>query len=84
VLAKLLQVHADHAPLIILDTAGGVGFLEFQIVWERMAEKRFALLLDDTHHVKHYRSLQHLRRSADFDIVALGTSWVLATHRMTD
>ena len=83
-LSQLLQVHAEHAPLIILDSAGGIGFLEFQIVLERMAERRFALLLDDTHHIKHYRSLQHMRRSADFDIVADGASWALATHRMKD
>lgn len=80
-LARLLDAHADHAPLIVLDSAGGIGFLEFQIVLEKMAGRRFALLLDDTHHIKHYRSLQHIRGSRDFQVVAEGASWVLATYR---
>jgi len=80
VLSRLLQAHAGHTPLIVLDSAGGVGFLEFQIVLEKMAGKPFAILLDDSHHIKHYRSLQHIRGTADFTIVAAGASWVLATH----
>jgi hypothetical protein len=79
-LSRMLEVHAGHKPLVVLDSAGGIGFLEFQIVVERMAGKPFALLVDDTHHVKHYRSLQYMRASADFDIVAAGASWALATH----
>ncbi len=79
-LPRLLTAHAEHAPLIILDSAGGMGFLEFQIVREMMAGRRFALLLDDVHHVKHFRSLQHMRSDPAFQIVAAGTSWALARH----
>ena len=79
-LADLLRLHADHRPLIVLDSAGGIGLLEFRIVLEPMKGRQFFLLLDDTHHLKHYRSLEHIRGSADFDIVAQGTSWVLAAH----
>jgi hypothetical protein len=79
-LTRLLQVHADHRPLIILDSAGGVGFFEFQTVLHHMSGRRFSLLLDDTHHIKHYRSLQHIRSAAPFRIVAAGQSWVLADH----
>jgi hypothetical protein len=82
VLAAQLAAHADHRPLIALDSAGGIGFLEFQIVVERMAGKGFVLLLDDTHHVKHYRSLQRVRANRDFRIIAEGASWMLATHRL--
>ncbi len=80
VLPRMLAVHADHAPLIVLDSAGGIGFLEFQVMQEAMAGRRYALLLDDTHHVKHYRSLQHILASSAFRVVAQGASWVLATH----
>jgi hypothetical protein len=81
VLSRLLDVHAGHSPLIVLDSAGGIGFLEFQIVLEKMSGKVFSILLDDTHHVKHCRSLQHIRQSPRFDIFAQSQSWVLATHR---
>jgi hypothetical protein len=83
-LARLLAAHADHTPLIVLDSAGGIGFLEFQIVLEQMARKRFAILLDDTHHIKHWRSLQHIRSAPGFGIVAAGPSWALATHLLGD
>src|SRR5262245_56924812 len=83
-LARLLVTHADHTPLIVLDSAGGIGFLEFQIVLEQMARKRLALLLDDTHHVKHWRSLQHVREGAGFRLVASGASWALAAHLLGD
>jgi hypothetical protein len=79
-LVRLLATHADHAPLIVLDSAGGLGFLEFQTVLELMAGRRFALLLDDTHHIKHWRSAQHVRGAAEFHVVAQGASWMLALH----
>jgi len=83
-LARLLETHADHTPLIVLDSAGGIGLLEFKIVLEQMARKRFAVLLDDTHHIKHWRSLQHIRETAGFRIIATGASWALATHLLGD
>jgi len=79
-LARLLEAHGDQRPLVILDSAGGVGLMEFQILIEEMAGKPFFLLLDDTHHVKHFRSLEYIRKSPDFDIIAQGTSWALASH----
>ena len=83
-LARLLAAHADHKPLIVLDSAGGIGWLEFHIVMEQMRQKGFALLLDDTHHIKHYRSLQHIRGASAFRTIAAGPSWVLATHLLGD
>lgn len=82
VLAAQLKRHVDHKPLIVLDSAGGIGFLEFQIVMEVMAGRGFVILLDDTHHIKHYRSLQRIRADRDFQIIVAGASWVLATHRL--
>ena len=79
-LARMLGAHADHAPLVVLDSAGGIGWLEFQILRQTMAGRRYAVLLDDTHHVKHYRSLQHILATPAFRVVAQGASWVLATQ----
>lgn len=80
VLARMLTAHADHAPLIALDSAGGIGWLEFQVMQEVMGARRYAVLLDDTHHVKHYRSLQYILGSTAYHVVAQGASWILATH----
>jgi hypothetical protein len=79
-LARLLQTHRDQRPLVILDSAGGVGWMEFQVLLQQMAGKPFFLLLDDTHHIKHYRSLEYVRQSADFHLIARGDSWALASH----
>ena len=80
-LPRSLQVHAAHRPLVTLDSAGGIGLLEFQTLLQHMGDREFFLLLDDTHHIKHYRSLQHVSNSPDFNIVAKGESWALASHR---
>jgi hypothetical protein len=45
-----------------------------------MGDKPYFLLLDDTRHIKHIRSLQHLRKATDFEIYAEGLDWVLAIH----
>ena len=55
-LTTLLTPLADQNPLILLDSAGGIGFLEYSIVRSIMGDKPHTLILDDTHHVKHYRS----------------------------
>jgi hypothetical protein len=80
-LGRLIDMHADHSPLIILDSAGGTGFLEFQIVMEKMTNKNFHILLDDIHHVKHYRSYDFIKRAPKFTVFAHSQSWVLASHR---
>jgi hypothetical protein len=55
-LEHFLTEFADKNPLILLDSAGGIGFLEYSIVRKVMGSKPHSLILDDTHHVKHYRS----------------------------
>ena len=80
-LARLLETHRDQRPLVVLDSAGGIGWMEFQILLQQMDQRPFFLLLDDTHHIKHYRSLEHVRTAPDFNLVARGSSWALASHR---
>ncbi|MFO0837731.1 MAG: hypothetical protein U1D55_04335 [Phycisphaerae bacterium] len=53
-------------PLIALDSAGGVGLLEFQQALRHAQRHPFALFLDDVNHVKHYRSLQHVHADSRF------------------
>lgn len=55
-LAKL-----DFEPdLVILDSAGHMGLIEFKYLMERV-EPGFYLALDDTNHVKHYHTCQSLK-----------------------
>ncbi len=82
-LSRLLAVHRGHRPLIVLDSAGGIGLLEFQTVLRAMGEKPFFLLLDDTHHIKHHRSLKYARMSPRFDIITEGSGWALASCGVT-
>ena len=78
---SLLRVR-DETPLVVLDSAGGTGWLEFMTLRETMGARPYVLLLDDVHHLKHFRSLEHVRRDPDFEIVGLDEThgWLLATH----
>jgi hypothetical protein len=62
---RLLEVivpsFADRRPLFCLDSAGGVGLLEYQTVRRLMGTRPFLVWIDDINHVKHYRSLLDLQ-----------------------
>ena len=71
----------DKKPLILLDSCGGIGYMEFLKVIELMKDKSFSIILDDVHHIKHFRSLQYLKDSKNgFKIIAedLEKGWVIA------
>ena len=81
-LAKSLLSVRDATPLIVLDSAGGTGWLEFTTVVETMGPRPYVLLLDDVHHLKHFRSLHYVRRDPAFEILGLDEchGWMLAEH----
>lgn len=70
-------------PLIILDSAGGIGFLEFTIVEAAMRKFPYLLLLDDINHIKHFRSYRHVREDPHFELLGADQKegWLLARHR---
>src|SRR5207249_2262859 len=72
----------DANPLVLLDSAGGTGWMEFTTLRQTMGDRAYVLLLDDVHHVKHYRSLEHVRRDPSFHIIGLDErhGWMLARH----
>lgn len=75
-----LLVWAGVPPLVVLDSAGGVGWLEFQCTMDVMGRNSYYLLLDDTHHIKHFRSVAHMEAHPEtFDILATGEKWALAS-----
>lgn len=55
----------DHRPdLVLLDSAGHLGFLEFEYVC-KLSESSFILILDDTLHRKHYDTLEFIKQHPD-------------------
>ena len=70
-------------PLIVLDSAGGVGWLEYQIVVKEMGTAPYLLLLDDIHHLKHFRSLADIKNNSSFTVLgeSMEQGWALAAHR---
>ena len=46
----------ENKMLFVLDSAGGIGFLEFLLVTHTMGKTPFFVWLDDKIHLKHYRS----------------------------
>jgi hypothetical protein len=81
-LPQLLRLHHDNQPLIVLDSAGGCGWYEFKVMMDIMRDTRFLLLLDDTHHLKHFRSLRHVKADSRFRLLTENAyhGWALAWH----
>ena len=81
-LPKYLKLHQRNKPLVILDSSGGCGWYEFQVMMEIMKDLPFVLLLDDVHHIKHYRSLEHVKSDPRFRLLGHNShnGWALATH----
>lgn len=80
----LLRVHlkatADKCPLIVLDSAGGIGLLEFNYTRETMGSRPYVLLLDDIGHLKHFRSAKQVESDPKFSILARSETCMLAFH----
>lgn len=84
-LPKLIKEFYNDEMLIVLDSAGGVGHMEFQITDELMKNKTYYLLLDDTHHLKHFRGYDIIKNRGDFSIINASdkNGWVLCYHKKT-
>lgn len=70
-------------PLFLLDSSGGIGFLEFQKMHQLMDGNPYWLILDDIHHLKHFRSYEFVKNSKDFEIYAsdFSNGWLIAKYR---
>ncbi|MFA4845084.1 MAG: hypothetical protein WC654_00810 [Patescibacteria group bacterium] len=71
--------------LFMLDSAGGIGYLEFQKMQKMMGNRLYYVWMHDTNHVKHFRSVRDIRKSPEtWGIVAERQGeWILAEHRKT-
>lgn len=81
-LAKYLELFANDKPLIVLDSADGCGWYEFQTMLHVMADKPFLLMLDETRHLKHFRSLKHVQTDPRFQMIGFSPyhGWALTGH----
>lgn len=79
-LRKYLSKYKKESPLILLDSAGAVGLLEFNIVKEIMGDNKYYLLLDDIHHLKHFRSYEEIKQNPDYEILIVNEEdgWLFA------
>ena len=77
----LLKVK-NKTPLILLDSAGGIGYLEFKKTMEIMHSFDFYLILDDVHHLKHFRSYWDVKQNSKFTILSenIEHGWILAKY----
>lgn len=83
-LTKLVSTQKEDNLLIVLDSAGGVGKLEFELVKQLLPESDYCLLLDDTHHLKHFRSVEEICSDhRQWQVLSKNDvhGWMLARHR---
>ncbi len=82
---KYLTEMKNNNPLILLDSSGGVGYLEFKTTPETLNGKPFIIILDDIHHVKHHRSYLDIKNSPDFTVVGenYDGGWLFAMRKQT-
>jgi len=79
ILGELIGENLGKRLMFLLDSAGGMGLLEFQATIAQMLGVDAYFLCDDTHHIKHKRTLQWMQEHpAEYLILASEESWVLA------
>jgi hypothetical protein len=83
---KYLSEMKNNNPLILLDSSGGVGYLEFKTTLDALNGKPFIIILDDIHHVKHHRSyLRILKTLLNFTVVGRKLRrWLAFCHAEID
>jgi len=81
-LAKWLHAFKSFDPLIVLDSAGGIGYLEFITVLRVMEGHPYLLLLDDICHLKHFRSYDYICNERRFAVLGerKESGWLLARY----
>lgn len=85
-LAHHLPDYRNKRPLIILDSAGGIGYFEFLTVQRLMQGQPYFLLLDDIHHIKHHRSYRDVRQDPACEIIGAEEKegWMLARMNISE
>lgn len=80
VLSNIVPEIIKTKPLFLLDSAGGLGYFEFKTVLDLMGGEEFFLILDDIHHLKHFRSFKEVKENESFKLLEhnLNQGWAIA------
>jgi len=63
----------DYKPdLVMLDSAGHMGFIEFKYVLS-LLKGSCVFILDDVNHVKHYDSLRLMKNDSRFNVLKISS-----------
>lgn len=55
--------------MVVLDSAGHMGTIEFDYFMTLYRGHEFILALDDTHHIKHYKTVQKIKTDKRFKLI---------------
>jgi hypothetical protein len=83
VLGSLVDKLENATPLFLLDSAGGIGYFEFQTVGRMMNGRPHFVILDDIHHLKHFRSYRDISdENGGYTIIneSLENGWAIAKY----
>lgn len=83
ILAHIIKDISHTYPLFLLDSAAGIGYFEFQTVNKLMGGKPYFLILDDIHHLKHFRSYRDIsKETGSYTILqkSLEHGWLVAKY----
>ena len=87
ILGKILKEDSVHPGLIILDSAGHLGFLEFLYILYLLRNSCY-IAMDDINHVKHYDSFKYAMSNAEtFDFIDSKdekTGWAIVKYLYKD
>ncbi|MDX2188501.1 MAG: hypothetical protein SFY32_01445 [Bacteroidota bacterium] len=80
ILEKCIKQHKKPNMLILLDSCGGIGILEFNTIAQLLIDVPYYLILDDINHIKHYRSYQLIMSNPKFKILnhSFENGWLIA------
>lgn len=81
VLAKFCNDAPDAGSLFVLDSGAGIGYYEFTQVIQFMRNKNYYLVLDDIHHLKHFRSKEYIEQHPEeFNLISMDieAGWLIA------
>jgi len=83
VFEEILPIIKNNLPLILLDSAGGIGLLEFNKVFKGLTGTEYLLILDDVYHLKHFRSREIIEKDPNFNILFSSRQhgWLIAYHK---
>ena len=80
ILKKLITENFNEKLLMVLDSAGGIGYFEFLNVNEFLKDKDYYLLMDDVDHIKHYRSKKDILNDSSFDVIITNDNYLFCKH----